>query len=106
MAYSQAHLGSIQVKDAAAIDDVFGQMRTLEFDRTDEETGELAKAKLNEYQVRGGTPGSSQLQARPGMSLHRWRAGIARPLRAINPTRALRTSPALPFPLRSSRWQT
>lgn len=53
LAYAQAHMGAVHLRDAAAIDDLFSSLRSLEFDRVNEETGEEGKAKLHEYQVRG-----------------------------------------------------
>jgi hypothetical protein len=52
LGYSQVNLGAVVVRDAAAIDDLFDQMKALEFDREDD-AGGLSKARLEVYQVRG-----------------------------------------------------
>ena len=48
-------MGAVQINDPAAIDELFTALRSLEWDRPDEEGGDaLKKERLHDYQVGGG----------------------------------------------------
>jgi hypothetical protein len=44
-------MGAVQIRDVAAVDELFNALRSMEFDRVNEADGTLTKRKLSPFEV-------------------------------------------------------
>jgi hypothetical protein len=52
LSYAAANMGAVQIRDVAAIDELFNALRVMEFDRVNDTDGTVSKKKLSDFEVR------------------------------------------------------